>query len=175
MANIFLSPSTQDFNPVVIGGNEEQYANEIADFLEPQLRELGIDYSRNDRTKTVGQSIRDSNQGYYNLHLAIHSNAAPPNLSGQLQGIDVYYNQNSAIGKQVAELFANNLKQVYPNPDKVRAVPTTTLVELNRTKAPAILLELGYHDNVQDATWLVNNTRQIADNLANTLREIYIG
>ena len=175
MANVFLSPSTQDFNPVVIGGNEEQYANEITDLLEPQLRNLGINFSRNDRTKTVGQSIRDSNAGFYNLHLAIHSNAAPPNLSGQLRGIDVYYNQNSPIGKQVAELFANNLKNIYPDPERVRAVPTTTLVELNRTKAPAILLELGYHDNVEDATWLVNNTQRIADNLADSLRQIYIG
>ena len=36
MPRIYLSPSTQEFNPYVSGdGNEEQYMNLIADAMEP--------------------------------------------------------------------------------------------------------------------------------------------
>ena len=45
-------------------------------------------------------------------------------------------------------------------------VPTTTLVELRRTKAPAVLVEVAYHDNYEDATWIITNIEKIAQNLA---------
>ena len=37
MPNIYLSPSTQEFNPYAGGGNEEYYMNLIADAMEPYL------------------------------------------------------------------------------------------------------------------------------------------
>ena len=42
MPKVFLSPSTQEWNPYVDGGNEEQYMNLIADRMEPYLRAAGI-------------------------------------------------------------------------------------------------------------------------------------
>ena len=35
MPFIYLSPSTQEFNQYVTGGNEEQYMNLSADAMEP--------------------------------------------------------------------------------------------------------------------------------------------
>ena len=35
MPNVFLSPSTQEWNPYVNGGSEEFYMNQIADRMEP--------------------------------------------------------------------------------------------------------------------------------------------
>ena len=77
MPKIFLSPSTQDYNSYVNGGNEALYANLIADAMEPYLRASGIDFTRNDPNGNVSTSIAASNAGNYDLHLAIHSNAAP--------------------------------------------------------------------------------------------------
>ena len=37
MPKIYLSPSTQEFNQYVGGGNEEQYMNLLADYMEPYL------------------------------------------------------------------------------------------------------------------------------------------
>ena len=47
MPSIYLSPSTQEFNPYVIGGNEEYYMNLIADAMEPYLYATGISFTRN--------------------------------------------------------------------------------------------------------------------------------
>ena len=174
MASVFLSPSTQEFNPYVTGNNEEYYANLIADAMEPYLRASGITFGRNDPSGTVSTSINLSNSGNYDLHLAIHSNAAPESLSGMIRGSDVYYYRDSARGKRAAEIFANNLKLIYPNPSLVAAVPTTTLVEVRRTRAVAILVEVAYHDNVEDANWIINNIEEIAENLALSVAD-YLG
>lgn len=174
MASVFLSPSTQEFNQYVTGNNEEYYANLITDAMLPYLRASGITYGRNDPSGTVSTSIALSNQGNYDLHLAIHSNAAPESLSGMLRGSDVYYFRDSTQGKRAAEIFANNLKLIYPNPNLVTAVPTTTLVELRRTRAVAVLVEVAYHDNVDDANWIINNIEEIAENLAISVAD-YLG
>ena len=37
MPNVFLSPSTQEWNKYATEGNEEQYMNLLADLMEPYL------------------------------------------------------------------------------------------------------------------------------------------
>ena len=93
MPKIFLSPSTQEYNPYIDGGNEEYYMNLIADAMEPYLKAAGIGFRRNDPSGTVSDSIRGSNAGDYRLHLAIHSNASAP----------------AAAGKNRQKLFPDNL------------------------------------------------------------------
>ena len=47
MPIVFLSPSTQDWNPYVTGsGSEEYWMNRIADAMEPYLRSNGIRFRR---------------------------------------------------------------------------------------------------------------------------------
>ena len=82
------------------------------------------------------------------------------------------YYRDSAAGKNAAEITANNLKQIYPDPSLVTAVPTTTLAELRRTKTPAVLVEVAYHDNVDDANWIKNNINAIGRNFALSVADI---
>ncbi len=173
MPKIFLSPSTQEWNEYVTGGTEEQYMNLLADRMEPYLRSSGINYVRNDPKKNVVGAISDSNSAYYDVHFALHSNAAPESLSGKLRGIDIYFSPKSYDSERLATIVANNLKSIYPLPDKSRAVPTTSLGEVTQTKAVAVLCELGYHDNVDDVTWLKNNLDPIAKNLVQSLCDYF--
>ena len=78
MPSVFLSPSTQEFNPYINGGNEEQYMNLIADAMIPYLLASGIEVGRNNPDEPLSAAIAASNAGNYDLHLAIHSNSAPP-------------------------------------------------------------------------------------------------
>jgi len=173
MPSIYLSPSTQEKNLYVTGGTEEQYMNLLTDQIVPYLRSSGISYSRNTPDMTAASSIRASNSGNYNLHFAIHSNAAPEGRYGQVRGIDVYYFPGSGLGERAARLIANNLKAIYPLPNLVRAVPNTSLGELRLTKAPAVFLELGYHDNQDDAKWIIGNLPEIGRNIAGSLTELF--
>lgn len=174
MPSLFLSPSTQQFNPYVNGlGSEEYFMNLIADAMEPYLTAAGITYTRNNPDDTLSQAIALSNAGNYDFHLALHSNAAPESLAGALQGSDVYYYATSAEGRRAADIFVENLKVIYPNPDDVRAVPNTTLAELRLTRAPANLIELAYHDNPEDALWIADNVDLIARTLVLALTEYF--
>ena len=76
MPIIYLSPSTQDWNPYVTGsGSEEYWMNQIADAMEPYLRSNGIRFRRNDPDTSAAAAIREANSGYYDFYLALHSNA----------------------------------------------------------------------------------------------------
>lgn len=171
MPSVFLSPSLQEWNPYINGGNEEYYMNLIADAIEPYLTASGISFSRNTPGQTLSQAIAQSNEGSYDLHLAIHSNAAPSANSGQVRGTDVYYYPTSARGKRAADIIVENYKNIYPLPDRVKTVATTTLAELRRTKAPAVLIETAYHDNLADAEWIQENIGEIGRNLAQSIAQ----
>ena len=170
---LFLSPSTQEYNPYVTIGNEELWMNRLADDLVPYLEASGINVSRNDPNGTVGTSIRMSNSGNYDFHLALHSNASPEATAGQNTGIDLYYYPGSTDAQRMANLLAEQLRKVYPNPEKVRTLATTSLVELRGTRAPAVLAELGFHDNRQDALWVENNLEPIARAIARAVTEYF--
>ncbi len=169
MPSLFLSPSTQDANLYVTGGSEEYYMNLVADAMEPYLIANGIAFTRNDPAGTVTNSINQSNAGTYDLHLALHSNAAGAANMGRVRGTDVYYAQGSTNGQRAAFIIADNFKDIYPIPDKVRAVATTRLAEVTRTRAPAVLVEIAYHDNVDDANWITENIVPIARNLSESV------
>jgi len=171
MPSVFLSPSLQEWNPYVNGGNEEYYMNLIADAIEPYLTASGISYARNTPSQKLSQAIAQSNAGSYDLHFAIHSNAAGAANSGNIRGTDVYYYPTSSKGKRAAEITAENFKDIYPLPDKVRTVASSTLAELKQTKAPAVLIETAYHDNIADAEWIQENIGQIGRNLAMSIAQ----
>ena len=174
MPIIFLSPSLQEYNGYYDGsGSEKDYMNRVADEMEPYLTASGIKYVRNNPNASLSAAIADSNRGKYDLHLALHSNAAPPALAGQLSGSDFYYYAVSIRGKNAATVLADNFTSVYPEPSKVRIMPTTTLAELTRTAAPSVLVEIAYHDNPDDAEWIKNNITAIAANLVQGLCELF--
>ena len=173
MPVIYLSPSTQENNLYVSGGTEEEWMNRLADAMVPYLTASGIQYVRNTPDMTAASSIRASNAGNFDLHLALHSNAAPEGRYGQVRGILVYYYPGSAEGQRAANLVADGLKQIYPLPNNVRAEPTIAIGEVRRVRAPSVFLELGYHDNVDDAAWIKNNLEPVARNLVLSLTEYF--
>ena len=80
MPRIFLSPSTQEFNPYIIGGNEEYYMNLITDEMIPYLKASNIDFDRNDPLLTAKDTVTKANKNKYDLYLALHSNASPDKI-----------------------------------------------------------------------------------------------
>ena len=152
MPTIYLSPSIQPYNKYLTEGDEQYWMNRIADDMVPMLEQNGIKVVRNTPNTSLGQAIRESNAG-------------PSNLAGKLRGPDVYYYPYSASGKRAAELIADELRKIYPDPDLVSTVATTRLAEITKTSAPAVLVEIAYHDNAEDEAWIRNNITVIAEAL----------
>lgn len=85
----------------------------------------------------------------------------------------VYYYPGSAEGRRAAEIIADNFKAIYPLPNNVRAEATTAIGEVRRVRAPSVFLEIGYHDNPQDAAWITGNLDEIARNIVLSLTEYF--
>ena len=152
MPFLFLSPSTQYFNPYITTGDERYWMNALADEMTPYLHASGITVTRNDPDGSAAQSIRDSNASRQDFHLALHTSEA---------------------GLRMANILVDNIKPIYPLPDRVQARSSTIIGELRRTRAPAVLTELGYHDNTEDANWLTGNLDAIARALALGVTEYF--
>lgn len=173
MPRVYLSPSLQEYNPFVTGGSEEEIMNLITDAMEPYLTASGIEFVRNSPEMTLGEAIAQSNNSNVDFHLAIHSNASPESIAGQRRGPVVYYFSSSQPGREMAEIIADNFREIYPDPSKVQVMPTVTLRELRRTNAPSALVEVAYHDNYEDATWIKENIDAIARALSRSLAEYF--
>ena len=172
MPTIYLSPSTQEFNQYNGGGSEEYYMNLIADAMEPYLAASGIQYVRNTPDMTAATSISASNSGNYDLHLALHSNASG-GVAGSIRGGEVFYNPQNEKSRIFAQIAATNLQTIYPLPNGVKTVPTNSLGEVNKVKAPGVLIEFAYHDNPEDAQWIRDNIDLIARNVVLSLTEYF--
>ncbi len=163
MARLYLSPSLQDFNLYSGGGNEAYYMGQIADLMEPWLLASGVVTLRSDpETQELLDVIRQSNASGIDLHLALHSNAAGAGKEGTVKGVEVYYDPRSSWSKKAAGFFVDAMKEIYPDPSKVKALPTETLAEVRRVNAPVVLVEVGYHDNPEEAQWIRDNLERIA-------------
>ena len=147
--------------------------NLIADAMEPYLRASGIDFVRNNPEDSLSKTIADSNASGADLHLAIHSNASSKDRAGSNTGVQVYYYPSSNRGKQFANIIRDNYKGLYYNPDKVSSIPTTNLAEVRRTKAPAALVEVAFHDNPADAQWIRENIDPIARSLSRSVADYF--
>ena len=129
---------------------------------------------RNTPEMTAASSIAQANSlGGFDFYLALHSNASGEGQAGKNRGVIVFYYPTSSDGKRAAELFAAQLRMVYPLPAKVTTQATTTLGEVRRPRYPANLIELGYHDNYDDARWIENNLDAAAQAIARGLTEYF--
>lgn len=175
MPRIYLSPSTQESNFYITGSGSEEYnMNLLADALEPYLYANAISFVRNRPDMTARSSIAEANRiGGFDYYLALHSNAAGAGNEGNVRGILVFYYPTSTKGEYGASLFAAQLREVYPLPNLVRTEPTTTLGEVRQPQFPSNLIEIGYHDNAEDALWVENNMDLIAQALARALCDYF--
>ena len=173
MPIIYLSPSTQEWNYFVTGGTEEQYMNQLADLMVPYLDASGIRYVSNTPDMTAASSIAASNAGNFDLHLALHSNAAPEGQYGTARGSLIFYYPGSVQGEKAAQIVADGLKAIYPVPNLVQTVPTTSIGEVRRVRAPSVFIELAFHDNLEDANWIIDNLGAIARNIVLSLTEYF--
>ena len=109
--------STQESNMYVNGGSEEEWMNRLADAMVPYLNASGIQFDRNTPDMNAVSSIRASNAGNYDLHLALHSNASAPSNYGRTRGIIVFYypgSSNGTGGRDHGGKFESNLSPAQP-------------------------------------------------------------
>lgn len=155
MVKVYLSPSTQEAN---IGkgnyGTEERRMNEIVDLMVPMLNNSGVVVFRNKPSMSHIDAKNDSNRIGVDAHVAIHSDA------GGGTGCTAF-TSGSKEGYILANLLYREVSTITPGEDRgIRS--TTDLTEVVKTNAPACLIEVSYHDNFDEAAWILANEKKIA-------------
>lgn len=155
MKSIYLSPSTQEHNMGAGNyGTEERRMNEICDIIENELRGKYILY-RNRPEMTLQQVVADSNAKAPDVHVAIHSNA------GGARGCEALICAKGGQAEKLAGRIYTELAALTPTSDRGVKV-NAALYEVNKTKAPAVIVEVEFHDNEAGAAWIVANKAAIA-------------
>ena len=145
MPKIYLSPSTQEYNPYVTGdGSEEYFMNLVTDAKETNLMANGKKFSRNNPAMTAASSIAQASLGSYDFYLALHSNASGDgSTEGRQRGIIAFYYPTSANGRRAANIFVENLKEIYPLPSLEPANANTAKGKVRQRKPQTVVRERG--------------------------------
>lgn len=158
--SVYLSPSTQERN---IGygsyGTEEKRMNQVANIAQEILLDHGVKVYRNKPEWSLREVVKDSNSKKPDLHFAIHSNA------GGGRGAEIYVYAPGGEGEKAARLIYEEIAPLTPTKDRgVKFNPK--FYELRATTTPATLVEVAFHDNKDDAEWILKNIEAIGIALA---------
>lgn len=168
MKKIYLSPSTQETNVCVMGDREEDHCNEIMDRITPYLDAAGIAWKRNTREMDHITSKDASNEYKPDLHYALHTNASGGQQTAR--GHRVYICARGGKAETFADILVRRQAEIYGSAGRV-VVPQTRYTEIFATDAPAVIDEIAFHDNAQDARWVHENLDAIARNKAQAICE----
>jgi len=114
----------------------------------------------------IATRAAEANKAGVDLYLAIHSDGA----NGQARGTTAFCYPGSANGLRFAQAVNQRIMAIYPGPN--RGIKTDNkLVELKDTNAPAVLVEVAFHDNPTDAQWIAGNVEAIGVALAKAVND----
>jgi N-acetylmuramoyl-L-alanine amidase len=165
--SVYLSPSTQQRNLGVSGyGTEEKRMNEVADAVEQELKKHEIKVYRNKPKWDLQRVVEDSNLKKPDLHVAIHSNA------GGGRGCEIFAYSSSGKGEKAAKLIYSEITPLTPATDRGIKY-NTAFYELKKTNSPAVIVEIGFHDNERDAVWIMDNVEIIGTAMAKGVMKFF--
>jgi len=169
MPRVYISPSSQEHNAGLSPfSTEEKEMNEIADVLMSLLINDGrFTTTRNIPTMDISQCAKASNSFNADIHVAIHSNA------GGGEGTEVYAYGPGTNSEQLAKALYSQIAPLSPGADRGVKYNKKLYEVGDRVNATAALIELAFHDNQADATWLAYNHEMIADRLYRGLCDYY--
>ena len=157
---VFLSPSNQYDNVYAYGNTTEGVqCGKIADACKIALERSGVDVMLM-HDESMQTKCAESNKFDADLHVPIHTNA----FNGSVMGTRMFcYNTGKgmdackAIFARVAPLSPGTSENIQVNQN---------LYEVRVPAAPTAYLECEFHDTVEGAKWIVDNTTAIGEAIA---------
>lgn len=165
MPKVFISPSNQVGNKYAgIDMNEYRNCTAIGQMLYECLSVAGFDVRLVSDGVSMQRAVIESNSFNPDLHICIHTNA----FNGKVTGTRVFTFAASGKAYDCGKLIFDGLCRLIP--DRVNAMKQRPgLYELKNTFAPAVYVEVDFHDVPERARWLVENRERIAHNLATSI------
>ena len=176
---IFLSPSRQKYNLGIKGSgytSEMQEMNKLCDEIENILKKYDVILYRNSYETFIEDWSKINHEECIDLHLAIHSNGSYGHWK---KGVENWIHDSYSSTYSLAKKIYDEVYSIYPaNNDPLTnhgiKYANGFLAEAN----PAYFtfgmnLEVAYHDNLEDAKWLVSKRKDIAKAICKALIDYY--
>ena len=164
----YLSPSNQGSNVGINGyGSERDQMYLLIHEITPHLDRAGVSFCVPEKEVSIAQRCRESNEMGAWFHFALHSNAGG---NGKAQGpVALYY---SEAGKDFAQKLVDALLGLGQKTNRSYHIKEQkSLYELRKTAAPAVLLEVDFHDSPEGVAFITQRRSEIAEAIARCIIE----
>ena len=164
----YISPSNQGANMGVDGyGSERDQMYELALLIAEHLDRAGVSFVIPEKTATLAQRVRQSNEMKAHFHFALHSNAGG---NGKAWGpVALYY---SSAGRDFSQRLVDSLLALGQKTNRsYHTKEEKSLYELRKTTAPAALLEVDFHDSPVGVEFITTRRAEIAEAIARVIIE----
>ena len=164
----YLSPSNQGANMGINGyGSERDQMYQLVLEITPHLDRAGVSFVVPEKTVSLSERVRQSNAIGACFHLALHSNAGG---SGKAFGpVGLYYSDS---GKAFCGRLVNALLDLGQKTNRsYHTRQEKSLYELRKTRAPAALLEVDFHDSPEGVEFITTHRSAIAEAIARCIIE----
>ena len=155
---IYLSPSSQPANLYSAGNTNEQIqCNRIAEYCKVALERCGFSVKKGPEGQHYKQNVTESNAWGADIHMPIHTNA------GGGRGPRVFVYKSVEANTKFAAPVLDALNEIVPVKAKNGLSAQPGLYECNASKGICVYVEAAFHDNAQEAQWIINNVEAIGE------------
>ena len=147
------------------GIRECDVAKNVADLVAGYLTAAGVEVVGNLQSDSLEEVVDVSNESEADLFISIHCNAC----NGNARGTEVWYYHRSANGELLTDCIRNQIVDALGTADRGSkgAKPGVNgLYVLSNTGATAVLVELAFIDNEEDARLLCDRQDDFARAIA---------
>ena len=168
MAKVFLSPSNQYDNRYAYGNTTEgEQCGKIAEACKVALERSGVAVNLM-HDESMQTKCAESNKFGADLHVPIHTNA----FNGKVMGTRMFC--YSAGGKGMAACKAIFARVAPLSPGTSENIQVNQkLYEVRVPAAPTAYIECEFHDTVDGAKWIVENTTAIGEAIAHGICDYF--
>ena len=165
---VFLSPSNQYDNRYAYGNTTEGVqCGKIAEACKTALIRNGIDVMLM-HDESMQEKCQKSNAFGADLHVPIHTNAS----NGKVMGTRMFYYSVGGEGAKACKVIFDLLSPITPGTsESISANPD--LYEVRVPSAPTAYIECEFHDAVEGAKFIVNNTTLIGETIAHGICDYF--
>ena len=157
MKKIYLSPSDQNYNIYAVGDtNEAVQCRKIAVALAAALERCGFQ-AKAGLEDSMSLRVSQSNEWGADLHLCIHTNA----FDGTVKGTRLFCYDKTGEGYRACVAVMAALSPITPGESDSIAVQH--FYEVRETNAATVYLEVAFHDNKEEAAWIISHIDEIAE------------
>ena len=154
------------------GLQENIIADSVAGLLKSECKSFGLDIADNFQSSSLQEIVDAANYSKADIFVSIHCNSA---ANPSAKGTETFYCAGSSTGRNIAECVQKSIVANLQTVDRGVKDDTQSaagrLYVLRQTAMPAILIELAFISNADDAEILKNYQWRFANAIARGLAE----